>query len=567
MRPNRPFAPAATRAALILALLAGLLPLLWAGSAPGARAQSPAAPGQAQQGAAAGVQVGLEGARLVDFIRFLGQFLGGAPLLREDQIPPIPVSVVAPEPMAQGEVRELLELVLRPVGLEAVRRGGVSYVLPAATPSAPQPPLPENAQILAWRLPAATNSDRTQAVAGVLESLRSDRGRTLSSGRLVVLADEAGRVARLRPVLQTLSLLPPAQVPEIVPLARAQARPTARALDMQMKGGAFSVLALEWSNSLLLAGTPEALERARALVAQADGAGPDAPVLKAYRPRHLRPDRLLAGLGEKLGAGAGSAQAPRLSLDEGGQAVLALASPEALARLDRLVEDLDQPRPRVYIEALVAEFSPEALAELALADEQPQPAGQPGANAARVGSAIALRGRVVDAAQLGMEALAALWSREAGVRVLAVPRLAVLEGAEARVSGGQFGAQTPGGPDGERFRLSMTPRLEPGQAGASGRVLLRLVLEDALEAVPLAGRTLETALAEGQLLLVGAPGPEGRAKGGWALLAPPRKAGDQGRLVVVASARVVRPAAVDRGIRPAAGPAGEAGGPEARDKK
>ncbi len=589
MRPNRPFIRPARRAALALTLgLALLLPLAQAPAQTSAQAPSPAP-------SAAGVQVGLEGARLVDFIRFLGQFLGGAPVLREDQVPPVSVSVVAPEPMAEGELRELLELVLRPAGLEAVRRGGVSYVLPMPSIGAPRHLLPPDAQILAWRLPAQTSPGRAQAVAGVLEGLRSDRGRALSSGRLIVLADEAPRVARLRPVLQALSALPPDHAPEIVPLVRAQARQAARALEMQMRGAALSVLPLEWSNSLLLAGTPEALGRARTLLAQADGAGPEAPVLKAYRTRHVRPDKVLEALREKLGAGTDASRGdaprvdtPRLSLDQDGQAVLALASPEALARLDRLVEDLDQPRPRVYIEALVAEFTPEALAQLALTGEQPADRNGPGgADGFRVGSALVLRGHAADAAQLGMEGLAALWSREPGVRVLSVPRLAVLEGAEARVSGGlsatgaASGADASGQAEAERFRLTLSPRLEPGQAGVAGRVLLRVGLVEG----PAGGQTngqdagrnrnLEAALSEGQVLLVGSPAREAGAKAGWSVFSAPRRDEGPGRLVVVASARVVRPAAPDRGVGPAGAPGsagpqgrgvGESGGRGARDK-
>lgn len=551
MRPNRPFAHVPRRAACALALFLALSP----GVAVFALAQAPAQPTPQP-----GVQVGLEGARLVDFIRFLGQFLGGAPVLREDQIPPVSVSVVAPEPMAEGELRELLELALRPAGLESVRRGGVPYVLPAQAPPGPAPhSLPPGAQILAWRLPAQAGPgglSRALAVAGVLEGLRSDRGRVYSSGRLVVLADEAPRVARLRPVLQTLSTLPPEFSPEIVPLARAQARQAARALVMQTRGSALTVLPLEWSNSLLLAGTPETLERARTLLAQADGAGPEAPVLKAYRTRHVRPDKVLEALREKLGAGpeASWADAPRLSLDEDGQAVLALASPEALARLDRLVEDLDQPRPRVYIEALVAELSPGALARLALTGEQAAPEG------ARVGSIIVLRDRSVEAAQLGMEALSALWTREEGVRVLSVSRLAVLEGAEARVSGGQPGAEAQGQAGAERFRLTLSPRLEPGQAGVAGRVLLRVALADGLDAAR--NRTVEAALSEGQVLLVGGPEPGGQGGSGWSLFSAARGAEGPGRLVVIASARVVRPAPPDRGF----GQPGAQDGRVARDK-
>lgn len=565
MRPKRPCAHILSRFAPALALIVAVLLAggLCAQAQTYVAPPAPASQPPAQSVTQSGVQVGLEGARLVDFIRFLGQFLGGPPVLREDQIPPLSVSVVAPEPMAEAEVRELLGLVLRPAGLEVALRGGVFYVLPAplappalsTSPTAsplptggPRPPLPPGAQILAWRLPSSASAARAQALAGVLESLRSDRGQALASGRLVVLADEAARVERLRPILQSLSALPPEQSPEIIPLVRVKARQAARALDMQTKGAALTVLPLEWSNSLLLAGTPEALERARALVAQSDGAGPEAPVLKAYRTRHVRPDKVLEALREKLGSlgafGAG-ADAPRLSLDPDGQAVLALASPEALAHVDRLVEALDQPRPRVYIEALVAEFSPEALEKLALSGAQGADGSQ-----ARVGAGVVLRGSAVDAAQIGMEALSALWAREEGVRVLSVPRLAVFAGAEAAVSGGQMGADAQGQSSGERFRLLMTPWLEPGQAGAAGRVRLRAELADGLE--PGQGRAVhvEAALAEGQVLLLGAQGAQAQDKGGWTLFSGPRKAEGPGRLVVVISARVVRPTVPERGLGP-----------------
>lgn len=571
--PRRPPARATLPGARLVFCLAACLALCL-GAALSALAQAPASPvPQATPGQArSGVQVGLEGARLVDFIRFLGQFMGGAPVFREDQIPPAQVTVVAPEPMGEAEVRELLTLALRPAGLETSLRGGVAYVLPAGPQGAR---LPEGAQILAWRLPDATNPAQTAAVAGVLERLRTGRGQVLFSerARLVVLADVAERVARLRPVLQALSALPQGQAPDILPLARIPARQAARSLDMQLSGrpGAPLVLPLDWSNSLLLAGTPEALAQARALAAQADGAGPGAPALKAYRPRHVRPEKVLAALEEFLAkARAGqpgeqsAANAARLRLDEGGHAVLALAAPELLERLDRLVEDLDQPRLRVYIEALVAELPEASLAQLSLVGGQPagrsggQPTG-PGSQA-QVGSAVSYRGRVADAPQLGLDALASLLAASEGVRVLAVPRMAVLDGAEARVSGGAAPGQPQGqGAGPERFRLVLAPRLEPGQAGAVGRVGLRVSLEDALGATP--PLDAEASLAEDQVLLLGGQGSGNGA--GWKLFSPPSQPGGPGRLVVLVNARVVRPAAPERGLAPA--PPGD--GKAARDKK
>lgn len=570
--PRRPLARAALPAVRRVFCLALCLALCL-GAALSALGQVPASPApQATPGQArSGVQVGLEGARLVDFIRFLGQFMGGAPVFREDQIPPAQVTVVAQEPMGEAEVRELLALALRPAGLETSLRGGVAYVLPAGMQGAR---LPEGAQILAWRLPGAASPAQAAAVAGVLERLRTGRGQVHLSerARLVVLADVAERVARLRPVLQALSALPEGQAPDILPLARIPARQAARALDMQLAGrpGAPLVLPLDWSNSLLLAGTPEALALARTLAAQADGAGPDALVLKAYRPRHVRPEKVLSALEEFLAkARAGqpgeqaAAKGARLRLDEGGHAVLALAAPELLERLDRLAEDLDQPRLRVYIEALVAELPEASLAQLALVGGQP--AGQSGAQApgpvspSQVGSAVSYRGRVADAPQLGLDALASLLAASEGVRVLAVPRMAVLDGAEARVSGGAAPGQPGGqGAGPERFRLVLAPRLEPGQTGAAARVGLRVSLEDALGATP--ALDAEASLAEDQVLLLGGQGSGNGA--GWKLFSPPSQPGGPGRLVVLVNARVVRPAAPERGLAPAPPRDGKA----ARDK-
>jgi len=565
-----------------------------AAAAPGL-AQVPApVPAQTSASTPAGVQIGLEGVDLVDFLRFMGQLLGASPVFREDQIPAAKVTILSQQALSLTEARELFAMVLQAAGLQVLRRGEVPYVLPVTTgaprprpgqapvglapgsPIAPPPPavsLPPDAHVLVRTLSPLAASRSLGVLTAVLDRLRSDQGQVAgaSAARSVLVADTPARVAQLRPVLEALaeaaeasakaaggSGLSPETGPfqaEIIPLHRAQARLTAKKFDMYAKGQrgpAALVLPLEWSNSLLLAGDAAPLVSARRFVAQLDDGGAEAPALRAFRTRFIRPEVLAEAMTALLaaenkaapeGAAAGLGEA-RVRVDAEGGAVLVLAEAGVMARLERLAEDLDQPRLRVYIEALAVVLPPALERELtvlpppadaALGVRTPSGAGRAFA-LARIGSMAAVRGRAAEAPQYGLDSLVALLGQEADVRVLALSRLAVQDGGEAKVSDVPVG-QSAGG----RVRMTLSPRVER----ATGLVEVTLSAEEL--ALPGQVRSVSAQLAEGQvLLLLGGEAlaeKNGRQDAGrTSVFSPPPQAVGPGRLCIVLSARVVRPA-------------------------
>lgn len=576
-------------AAFLLCLLAGLGVLV----APEARAEAGA--GTASGVAATtpddarGLRIGLEGAAFKDFLVFMGQFSGKNPVFREDQLPDATVTLVSRQGVSAAELAEMQSLVLTVAGLSAIPRGEVVYLLPdSRRPVQPAGPT----QILALRFGQGL---ATGQVVQVLEGLRSDIGQVAAAGqgRWVVIRDRAERVLRARAVLTALEAAPAGAELDLAPLGRAEAALAARKLDMHFRGlpgPAPVVLALEWSNSVLLAGSAAQLGQAQRLLAQMDSGGREVPALRAFRLRY-------ASAAKVAGALRGLAEADkrlsglRVRVDAEAGAVVVLAEPELMVRVERLVEDMDQPRPRVLVEALVLELPAlapgqgEVLAALpgplggasVLSNPPPgSPAGASGFAQAAVGVGVGVRGQapgIVPGAaagagnltgQGGPDALAALAAQLAAdpeMRVLARPRAAVPDGGDMSLS------ITRPAPDGAgaaqeaaRQRLVFTPLQDP----ESGQLSVRVRLEEAEGPGGSEGtarlQIAEALLPEGSLLLLvargrgagdAASGSQGSAPdsgkagpktgAGWTLLAHRQedRTGSR-RLCIVLAARVIR---------------------------
>ncbi|MDO9083818.1 MAG: secretin N-terminal domain-containing protein, partial [Humidesulfovibrio sp.] len=515
---------------------------------------------EARAGAAA-LQIGLEGAAFKDFLLFMGQFSGQSPVFREDQLPDATVTLVSRQPVAEADLAEMLGLVLTSAGLSATPREGVLYLLPG-------PKRPAQAtgptQILVQRLNQGLSPGQ---VAGVLERLRSDAGQVAAAeqGRWVLIRDRAERVARARVVLAALEAAPAGARLEFAPLRRAEARLAARKLEMHFRGlpgKAPVVLALEWSNTLLLAGDSDQIGQGLRLLAQMDEGGNEAPALRAFRLRYVKAEKV-AGVLLGLAASDKRLGNLRVRVDAEAGAVVVLAEPELMARVERLVEDLDQPRPRVLVEALVLELPLQGPGRAAVLAAIPapgggavvlanppagSPAGARGFAQASVGmgglggAGLSLRGKALEGPQGGLDALAALLAADPEVRVLARPRAAVLDGGEMRVSISQADP-TGVGPGVERLRLVFTPV----QEAEGGQVSVRVSLEHAQALARL--QMAEAHLSEGALLLLiadaegGELAPAGadKAGSGWTMSSPRQKAqAGPGRIGIVLSARVTQ---------------------------
>ena len=560
-------------AALVLCLLGSLG--LW--PAPEARAGA--------EDRAGGLRIGLEDAAFKDFILFMGQFSGKNPVFRVDQLPDATVTLVSRQSVAEAELEQMQALVLSVAGLSAIPRGEVVYLLPdSRRPVQPAGPT----QILALRLSQGLAPGQ---VACVLERLRSDVGQVAAAdqGRWVVLRDRAERVARARTVLTALESAPTGAVLELAPLGRAEARLAARKLDMHFRGlpgQAPVVLALEWSNSVLLAGNVDQLAQAQRLLAQMDEGGREAPALRAFRLRYARAEKV-AGVLRGLAGSDKRLAGLRVRVDAEAGAVVVLAEPELMVRVERLVEDMDQPRPRVLVEALVLELPTRISGQApvlavtpgpgggapVLADPPPgSPADSRGFDQVAVGLGVSLRGRMpggsaagsasgsavgpadgASTAQTGpaeLDVLAAQLAADSEVRVLARPRAAVPDGGDMRLSITRP-APVGTGPGVESQRLAFTPH----QDAEGGPVSVRVSLEHA--EAPGRLQVAEALLPEGALLLLVAEYPDAKEPGakdaggvvqggadtgaGWTLFSSRQQAqAGSRRMGIVLMARVIR---------------------------
>jgi hypothetical protein len=312
-----------------------------------------------------------------------------------------------------------------------------------------------------------------------------------------------------------------------------------------LPGKAPVVLALEWSNTVLLAGDSDQMGQAQRLLSQMDEGGREAPALRAFRLRYAKAEKVAAVLAE-LAASDKRLGGLRVRVDAEAGAVVVLAEPEIMARVERLVEDMDQPRPRVLVEALVVELSGQAVlaavpgpgGSAAVLANPPAglPTGVRGFSQASIGAQVSLRGKTANGALAGLDGLAALLAADPEARVLARPRAAVQDGGEMRVSIAQAGP-AGSGPGVERYRLVFTPLQDP----EGGQVSVRVGLDDAR--APGRSQAAEAQLSEGALLLlVAGEAASGDAeKPGWSLFSPGQKAqAGPGRLCIILTARVVR---------------------------
>ncbi|GIX30972.1 MAG: hypothetical protein KatS3mg124_1444 [Porticoccaceae bacterium] len=192
------------------------------------------------------------------------------------------------------------------------------------------------------------------------------------ASRHLVVADTRAQVARLKRVVAELDNpeggrieviplvhLSPAQVVEVAEKVLHDARPD------------FALVVDSRANRLLASGDPAARARLRELVRALDvpaEAGGVAVLRLAYaRAEEVKP--LLEGL---LASAPFAGQAPQegqpggvgIEVDAGNNALLIAGDPATVARLRRLVEEIDVPRRQVLIEAVVAEIAEDQARDL-----------------------------------------------------------------------------------------------------------------------------------------------------------------------------------------------------------
>ncbi len=270
------------------------------------------------------------------------------------------------------------------------------------------------------RLEHVRNADVT-AVAKVLEPLVSHDGlvQAYPPANTLLIIDTASNVERLLAVAHHLDVSREQEATDVIRLIHADAGELAATLEELISqseqpasegtpgsvSSRTTVVAEERTNSVVVRGSPVQMQRARSLIGRLD-----VPSIGAHSRLHVYPlkyadaETLVEALNELLGGGGGQhdSRRPRVAVgtrggtvrfptapptpdpaatgivparaiirdsapdvagdvritaEPGTNALLISASPQDYAGLATIIEQLDRPRPQVYVEAIILEIS------------------------------------------------------------------------------------------------------------------------------------------------------------------------------------------------------------------
>ncbi|SDB53973.1 general secretion pathway protein D [Desulfonatronum thiosulfatophilum] len=320
----------------------------------------------------------LEGITLRDFILFVGQFTGRNIVFREDQIPPIKVSLHSQGPMTELELLAVLERVLASNNLDLVAQGDLYYILqgnlageildPLRAPLDPG----EEGELLTTVLRLDPRASGKQ-VTELLQPFASRFGMVMEipQARALLLRDTRARVRKMQEVLDAVLAMGGRWNLELLPLHQAQAGETAQKI-AQLYEELFSrghlaetpvILAVEWSNSLLVAGSDEQLEAVRGLLLNLDQIVDSSADMSMYALKNAKAAsaaEVLRSLlqGEQAGGGEGRpGRSVVVAADPETNSVLVLAEPRVQRQVESIVAHLDRGLDQVFVEALIVETS------------------------------------------------------------------------------------------------------------------------------------------------------------------------------------------------------------------
>lgn len=311
------------------------------------------------------------------------------------------VSVTSNGPLDRRELFELFLATLRANNLVATPAGGGVYRIEPSENAARQPGAAGgqfSTEVFRLRtLDAATAAD-------MLKPLVGPQGQVVANARggAVVVADYADNVRRIRALL--------AQVDQdraavhTVTLTNSSAREIAQVVNDLIAGpgadgkagrGAVTVVAVESSNSVLLRGDPDAVQKLLPLIADLDRRAESSDDVRVVFLRHANAEQMLPvlqqlvgqapssvapGVGRSAGGVAGSVNAtpPAVSAPTaipgsarasvarypGANALIINAPPELQRTLSEVIRQLDVRREQVLVEAIVVEVSDDAAKQL-----------------------------------------------------------------------------------------------------------------------------------------------------------------------------------------------------------
>lgn len=289
------------------------------------------------------------------------------------------VNVVSARPMDADEIYEVFESVLRVSGYALVPAGNMVKIVPEAIAmqdgsltASSNGPDAITSRVIALKHVAAKD------LLPVLQPLKPQSAQLMASpsGNAIVVIDRAANVARLENLIRRIDTENENGV-EVIPLTHASATEVANTLVRLMPenngtGGGGKAVADARTNSILLSGDQAARLKLRALVTHLDTPLENSDATQVVYLRYAKASELapvLESVAGTLTGTNGKADATKTATIQSHSdtnALIITASPAVFRELQSVIRSLDVRRAQVLIEAIIAEVSDEAAAEIGI---------------------------------------------------------------------------------------------------------------------------------------------------------------------------------------------------------
>lgn len=376
--------------ASVLAIALGLLAL------------APASPLPAHAQDAPQMTANLDNIGLKDFLKFVANYTGRNIVFREDQVPNIAVSFFSKEAITEPELMAILRHMLRNNGLELIGKGDILYVQPANQVKNIEDTLysklgtgaGDELLTTVYQLPPDVPASKIAPLLQEFVTPGIGKVTPVPEARALIIRDKRSRVGEMVQVLKDFRSIRPKWEMEVFRMERVKAEEGLSVLkefytqmvDRGQVGDPPLALAVSWSNSLLVAGTPSQLDMVRDLLARLAPGEDTANKYKIYKLQNAKASSIytvLQALGGRIAqqqqqaasgtpakataaAAAAAAQMTTssaatdlfsLSMDSSTNTIVVMGDPSFLAQVDDIVARLDQPQDQVFVEALIMETS------------------------------------------------------------------------------------------------------------------------------------------------------------------------------------------------------------------
>lgn len=290
------------------------------------------------------------------------------------------VTVSSQTPLSDREVFQVFLSTLRVHGFTAIPgRGGVYKVVPEQSASA-EAALARSSvtgdqfETAVLRL---NNFDATEA-AKMIKPITNPQGQlsASSASNTLIVVDYAANISRVREVISQIDKDRTSTL--TVALANMSASEMAKTINgmKAVKRGAsgydVTAIAVESNNSIIIKGNSDDVASVHEIIKgldvsnREDDASLKVLTLKHSQAHDIAPilETMGARLADQASPDNNAKNAPKIAVYEPTNSLVVSASPMVLRQLERVVEDLDQRRSQVLVEAIIVELSDNAAREL-----------------------------------------------------------------------------------------------------------------------------------------------------------------------------------------------------------